>query len=204
MLCVLLEEIEKKYKPNNQIYLSLLYKTLLLTMYFGLFHSCELTVTPSGHTVKVTDVQIGFNKKKFMFILRSSKTHSKGNQPQIIKISSSTSKDGLWEERKSHRSLQLPCPYQLLREYVNARIPYKSNTEKFFVFRDGSPVTAQNLRKIFKSILFSAGFDNKLYSLHSIRSGCAGDLLKLGLSVDTIKKVGRWKSNAVFRYLKYF
>ena len=82
MFCVLLEEIEK-YLAHNQIYLSLLYKTLLLTMYFGLFRSCELTVTPSGHAVKVTDIQIGFNKKKFMFILRSSK--------HIIRVTSSRS-----------------------------------------------------------------------------------------------------------------
>ena len=45
-------------------------------------------------------------------------------------------------------------------------------------------------------------FDDTLYGTHSLRSGRTCDLYKLGLSVETIKKIGRWKSNAVFRYLK--
>ena len=202
MLSLLLQELDRIYLTTNQGYLGLMYRTIFLTAYFGLFRSSELTASPGGHAVKAADVQIDFNKKKFMFILRSSKMHNKGNRPQIIKI---TSTDRSHNYRNvTNTTLQLPCPYQLLREYANARIPYRSQSDNFFIFRDGTPVSATNLRKIFKAVLKSAGFDNKLYSLYSLRSGRAGDLLKLGLPVDTIKKVGRWKSNAVFRYLKYF
>ena len=41
-----------------------------------------------------------------------------------------------------------------------------------------------------------------LYNVHSLRIGHCGDLLKMGVSVETIKKIGRWKSNAVFNYLR--
>ena len=51
-------------------------------------------------------------------------------------------------------------------------------------------------------MLHIAGFKDELYSVHSVRMGRACDLLKLGLSVESIKKIGRWRSNAVFRYLK--
>ena len=43
---------------------------------------------------------------------------------------------------------------------------------------------------------------SELYLFHGFQSGRASDLLKLGVSVETIKKLGRWHSNAVFRYLK--
>ena len=52
-------------------------------------------------------------------------------------------------------------------------------------------------------MLTQAGYNSKLYTFHSERSRRALDLLKLGLSVETIKRLGRWKSNAVFRYLRY-
>ena len=58
------------------------------------------------------------------------------------------------------------------------------------------------LRNCFKTAIRAERFDKRLYSVHSLRAGRANDLLKLGLSVETIKKLGRWKSNAVFRYLK--
>ena len=55
---------------------------------------------------------------------------------------------------------------------------------------------------ILKLMKDKCGLDSRLYNTHSLRTGCALDLLKLGLSVETIKKLGRWKSNTVFMYLK--
>ena len=163
----------------------------------------ELTTTGSGHAVKVKDVQIGSNKNKFMFVLWSSKTHSKASKPQLVKITRTPRQESSMTPHRNNSNLLLPCPYQLLRQYVSGRKPYSNDNEQFFVFRDGSPVKAVQLRNCLKNVLKSAGFDHTLYSLHSLRSGRARDLLKLGLSVETIKKVGRWKSNAVFKYLKY-
>ena len=70
----------------NQPYLSALYQALFATAYFGLFRIGELTF--SEHVVKAVDVHVGTNKDKLMFVLHSSKTHSRGMKPQIIKISS--------------------------------------------------------------------------------------------------------------------
>ena len=39
--------------------------------------------------------------------------------------------------------------------------------------------------------------------MHGICAGHACDLLDLGLSVEAIKKIGHWRSNAVYKYLKY-
>ena len=115
LLCIILSEVKKIYSEINQPYLSLLYRTLLITAYYGLFRVGELTSSKDGHGVLAKDVQIGFNKKKIMFILRSSKMHNKGARPQMIKISSTDqpSMKTLNLKQKPGK-LALPCLYKLL------------------------------------------------------------------------------------------
>ena len=90
----------------------------------------------------------------------------------------------------------------ILRQFLQIRGTYSDQKEPFFVFADKSPVKPQHMRNCLKMILKQSGFDATLYGVHSMRAGRAVDLLKLGLSVETMKKIGRWKSNAVFRYLR--
>ena len=71
---------------RDQPFLNMLYQALFATSYFGLFRVGELTL--GEHTVKARDVQIGKNKNKMLFILRTSKTHWKDAKPQMIKIMS--------------------------------------------------------------------------------------------------------------------
>ena len=56
------------------------------TAYFGLLRVGEMCA--GSHPILVNDVHIAENKKKFMFLLRSSKTHGKYNKPQQVKITS--------------------------------------------------------------------------------------------------------------------
>ena len=119
---------------NQQPYLATLYKSVLSTMYFGLFRIGE--VTESDHVIKAKDVHIGKNKKKLMFILHSSKTHTPGVKPQIIKITSS-------QNIKQNNTY---CPFKLLQDYIQIRKKYKTANEQFFVFRDRSPLKVFHLR----------------------------------------------------------
>ena len=86
LLGVIIKQVNKYFGDKNQNYLRILYKTLFSTAYFGLFHVGELTT--SDHPVLARDVHIGVNKRKIMFILRTSKTHWKNTRPQSVKISS--------------------------------------------------------------------------------------------------------------------
>ena len=166
---------------------------MFLTAYFGMFRIVEITL--SDHGAKVSDVQIGVNKKKMMFILRSSKTHNAGPQPQIIKISSAASWGG-------HNSLGHFCPFASLQKYITIRRKQVEPNKQFFIFRDRAPVKAYNFRKILKAAIKKIGLDDSLYESHSLRIGRATQLLKIGLSVETIKKLGCWCSNAVCAYLR--
>ena len=199
MICMILQRTKSRFEKLNQPYLSLLFQTIFITAYFGLFRISELTHTDSGHAVCTKDVQVGTNKSKFMFILRSSKTHDRSSRPQIVKIAGKKNNKDVGQGQQ----LKLLCPYKLLRKYSKARKPCGLDHEQFFVHSDGSPVTAAQVRVCLKESLKEAGFNSALYSFHSIRAGRAGDLLKLGLSVETIKKIGRWRSNAIFKYLRY-
>ena len=205
MLKILLSTLQVQFA--TQPYLKLLYSALFSTAYFGLFQVGELTL--GDHPVKAKDVHITMNKNKLMFILHTSKTHWTDNQPQVIKISS---KDfdkknkklfQLFSSETSERNSGI-CPYQILRDYLIPR-PYSFHTvnEPFFVFRDRAPVTPRHMRTVLKSCLESSEFTKSCYDTHSFRAGRSVDLLHMKIPVPVIKKLGRWHSNSVYRYLNF-
>ena len=194
LVMVILYQIDLLYA--TQPYLNILFKTLISTAYFGLFRVGELTHSGAGHVVRASNVHIGLIKNKVLFILHTSKTHDKSSRPQKIKI---TSKPVGSETNASIYGGTL-CPYQLIREYLNVRKGYNSQEEQFFVYANSSPVKAETLRSVLRSSLKTLGFNCKLYGMHSLQAGRALDLIKFGLSVETVKDLGR--SNAVFTYLK--
>ena len=85
LLRVLLHKTESFFEGKHQSYLATLYTSMFATAYYGLFRVGE--ITESEHNISVTDVHIGQNKDKLLFVLRSSKTHGRNNLPQKIKIS---------------------------------------------------------------------------------------------------------------------
>ena len=91
VLHLLLNNMDKTFS-SPQPYLSAFYKALYSTAYYGLFRVGELTQCP--HVVKAKDVHVATNKLKMMFILHTSKTHNKGNKPQIIKIKAEPTRYG--------------------------------------------------------------------------------------------------------------
>ena len=158
-------------------------------------------LTSGSHPILAKDVEVGQNKRKVKFTLRSSKTHHKGQLPQIIKITS-TNKLSSCQDYPTNLGGSGYCPYDLLDRYITMRNPAHNLNELFFVFSDNSRVTPNHFRNMLKQSLENAGYDKTLFGCHSFRIGHCGDLLKIGLSVESIKKIGRWRSKAVFRYFK--
>ena len=134
-----------------------------------------------------------------MFVLRSSKTHTKVDMPQIVKIESIKKISGTTKQAQAGGRF---CTFTLLKD-VRVHQGFTTNDEQFFIFNDGSPVLPVHLRNILKKCLKFAGFDTSVYLVHGLRSRRASDLLKWGVSVETIKIFGRWKSNVVFSYLHH-
>ena len=209
LLFILSQELENIYQ--SQPYLLCLFKAIFTTMYFSMFRIGE--VTESNHVLRARDVKMGTNKHKIMFMLRSSKTHSLGSCPQIIKISS-IEYDPLGNKLQQSQVDVNPtndkqlldnlCPFSIIASYIQVRKvqKWKDDTEQFFTFSDRTPVQASHVRRILKELLTNCGLDSGLYGTHSARAGHSVDLYHLGVSLPVICKLGWWCSSAVYNYLK--
>ena len=198
LLHSILDQLDRVFLevPSLQIYLNCLYKAMFAAAYYGLLRIGE--VAKGEHPVLAKDVHIAANKNKILFVLWTSKTHGLSDIPQSVKISSSNN------FKRKDATQKMFCPYRLLRNYIEIRPEYSRDSEPFFVFRNRSPVKTITVSKLLKDALCECKIDSTKYSFHGLRASRGVDLLRLGVSVETIKKLGRWKSNAVFAYLNKF
>ena len=155
LIRLLIKALAEKYEVQPR--LLILYKALILTTYFGMFRIGELTSSP--HIIKAHDIHIGIDKPKLMFILHTSKTHYKGDHPQIIKISSTGNLIGE------------TCPFKALTDYLKICKHYKSDTEQFFVFIDRSLVSSQHYRRLLKDLILCNNLDPSCYGAHGMHAG---------------------------------
>ena len=210
-LYLILQGVHKIFVNPPQPYLEILYKTMFTVAYYGLFRVGELT--KGEHNIKAIDVKQGVNKNKLKFILHSSKTHGKGARPQIVKIKEINPHGQTWYAGKKEKGISFSkqkssslklCPFKLVKQYLKVRKLRRKQDrmEAFFIMGDRSPVTPNNFRKVLSQALTAAGLDNRYYYPSGLRAGHACDLLEMGVSVETIKKLGRWLSNSVYTYLR--
>ena len=130
-----------------------------------------------------------------LLLLCTLKIHNEGHQPQSVKICSKVNRIA-GSMMSAHAENTVPCLYELIKTYAGCRGSYcESANEPFFIFSDKTPVQPAHVQKCLKQALLRAHFNPSFYSFHSLRIGRTQDLLKCGLSVETIKKLGRWQSS---------
>ena len=199
LLELILFEIERIFE--NQMYLEILYKAILLMGFYGLFRVGELAAylntDKSNHAIKAKDVHMGQNKNKILIVLFSSKTHGKESRPQKIKIAANQAEHGIKLAKTKHF-----CPFKVVTQYMDIRGGYDTDDEQFFLMNQKIPVRPENIRKVLKLTLDRLGLDSSLYNTQSLRIGRATEMEKTGYSIQEIKTVERWKSSTVFRYLR--
>ena len=188
LLDMILFEVQRVYA--SQSYLSILYKSLYCIGFHGLLRVGELT--EGDHVIKARDVHLEKNKNKILIVLYSSKTHSKANLPQKVRITA----DQQYENKRHF------CPFELIRKYLSVRGSYETDWEQFFIFRDKEPVKLEHARETLKKCIENLGLDSSLYNMHSLRIGKATQMLRNHFGLEEIKRAGRWRSNAVYKYLK--
>ena len=190
LLDLLLLQLETEF--DKQLYLEIMYKSLFLVAYYGLMRIGELA--QGVHTLKAKNIHSSAAKNKLLLVLYSSKTHRAESNPQQIKITEI-------DQSKNKGNF---CPFKLTRQFLKLRGPYTDDDDNLYVFRDNSPVTPEQVRKLLRKLLCNLQLDAALYDTHSFCIGRATDLYKEGRSLEYIKRVGRWRSNAVYRYLRDF
>ena len=94
------------------------------------------------------------------------------------------------------------CLFTVLRHFISIRGNYIADTESSFVFRDKQPVKSQHTNTLLKQLIANIGLDCALYSMHSFRIGRTSDLIKFGYSIEEVQRLGRWRSNAVYKYIR--
>ena len=65
------------------------------------------------------------------------------------------------------------------------------------------PISPVHVRKVLRKVIGTFNLDPSLYNCQSLRIGHASDLFNAGVSVEVIEQLGRWKSNAIYKYLHY-
>ena len=186
----LLEQLmfETNRKFDCQPFLNILYKTVLCIGYYRMMRIGEMA---SGtHPVRACDIHIARSKNKILLILRTSKLMVKSHYLKKSRLLNQEAIDIFF------------CPFKLMRQFMVCRGGYEDNQEPLFVFSDGTPISPDHVRKVLRDLLKRLNLDPLLYDTTSLRSGQAVDMYKMGYSISEIKAKGRWKSNAVYCYLK--
>ena len=189
---------ELKRELDGQFYLLTLFRALFSLAYYGLMRIGELA--EGSHTIKASNIHTGTNKNKILIVLYTSKTHGTNCYPQKIKI---TSEEPTEIGTNSTCDGKLICPFEAVRSFLRIRGGYINEQENFFIFRDKTTIQPKQVRTILRNCLESLGLNPVLYNTHSFRIGRTVDLWKNNkLSLQELKQIGRWRSNAVYRYLK--
>ena len=204
ILEIMLFELERLF--SKDLYLEVIYKAVFIVAYYGLFRIGELAADTgaysSNHAVKACNVHLGKNKDKILFVLYTSKTHGKESLPQKVKISANRSKQCGSSQKAKKPGQSHFCPFKVFCDYMVLRGGYESAEEQLFIFRNKVPLNPSQVRLVLKTCLDRVGLNANLFDCHSFRAGRTTDLVKLGYSIEQVQRLGRWKSNAVFRYIK--
>jgi hypothetical protein len=91
------------------------------------------------------------------------------------------------------------CPVSSLKQYLDH---FGHTSGPLFQFISGHPVTYQYITQHLRRTIAFLGLDPNLYKGHSFRIGAATHAASLGYSENYIQKLGRWKSNAIRRYVR--
>ena len=163
-----------------------LLRAMFLLAFYGFLRLSEITKTPStSHVLSQNDVSFQFSSGKVcsVTIVFKSYKHSTGQPFSLVINSQSTNF----------------CPVQALHSYLQQRPQLPG---PLFVFKSGRPVSPSYFNNFFKSCVALCIGNSKGFSSHSFRIGAATFSLQHGYSSSQITKMGRWRSNAVDKYLR--
>lgn len=169
------------------IYEHYLFQAAYLTAYFGLLRVSELVFTSpmqANRPLLFSDVQVVNDPKALVVSIRASKTNQAG-PPTVLRIPLS-----------GHPSM---CCVLAVQQFLHIR---PANAQYFFCHANGAPLTRSQFSGVLSRAIRNIGLPAKLYTSHSFRIGRASDLSSRGVSNDTIKKLGRWRSNAFNGYIR--
>jgi hypothetical protein len=137
----------------------------------------------NDHVLSIKDVIV--KRDSMDVIIRFSKTDKKGTSATL-------------QVAKSGNGSTM-CPVSAMQTYLSAR-PVREGP--LFTHFSGSLLTRFQFHSILKKGITMIGLDSKEYSPHSFRIGAAKAAAIGGISIEAIKRMGRWRSSAVMLYIR--
>ncbi|XP_070203313.1 uncharacterized protein [Littorina saxatilis] len=96
----------------------------------------------------------------------------------------------------SHRQV---CPLRCMRAYLSAR---PAGAGLLFKHFSGAPLTRYQFQAVLKKCAASLGWQVSRFSSHSFRIGASTTAVINGMTMEELKTLGRWKSQAVRVYIR--
>lgn len=162
-------------------------KSLFLVAYYAFMRLGELVPKSKSDADKVVQVtDISFDSEKSMIVtLRHHKTND-SNLPTSLHLYATDTGE--------------TCPVQATKTYLSK---FSHKKGPLFQFKSGSTLSYYFVTNMLSHTLTLCGLNSNRYKEHSFRIGAATDAAARGLSDATIQKLGRWKSNAFQRYIRF-
>lgn len=168
-----------------------LYESSLFSAAFSLAFAAFLRVSELAvkniksvsNVLLMSDVDVNEKEGMVKIVIRYSKTDQCGVGAVVI-------------IRRTGSDL---CAVTRLIEFLKRRPPING---PFFCHLNGKPLTRYQFSAVLKKSICGFGPHYGKFTSHSFRIGAATAAAMAGYSVETIKKAGRWRSDAYRRYLK--
>lgn len=168
-----------------------LFRAVFLSAFFGFMRIGEFAATSGSclqnSLIMFSDVRfcdVGTSAASVLVTFRCSKANQSG-PPQHIRL-----------VRFADESL---CPIQALLAFKAVR-PLSQGS--FFCHFDGRPLTKFQFNAVLRKVLRFSGLDELRVRAHSFRIGAATTAAAVGVRVSDIQSMGRWRSDAVHRYIR--
>lgn len=174
----------------SSTYEYILFKSAFILAFFAFLRVGEFTANKrrnvTSPSLQINDISLTNDQLKLF--IRKSKTDQRGYSNCIV----------------VNRYLEndVTCPVLSLKKYLEIR-PSLPNCQQLFIHIDGSCLTRYQVSAVLrKAVSFLNIPDADKFKSHSFRIGACSEAKLRGISDDTIKKWGRWSSDAFTCYIR--
>ncbi|XP_060585109.1 uncharacterized protein LOC132741045 [Ruditapes philippinarum] len=154
--------------------------------FFAFLRVSELAVSnkdSAANVISISDLLVDSSEGYIIVTIRYSKTDQYG-RGSVLKIK---------------RSNSAICVVSNMLEFLKRRPQVDG---PLFCHLNGKPLTRYQFTSVLKKCLNNLRLDYGKFTSHSFRIGAATAAAMLGYDVETIKRAGRWRSEAYRVYLK--
>ena len=161
-----------------------LFRALFSLLFFGAFRISELVAPNKKSESNFKFEHMIWDISRFSIFVPKSKTD------QAAK--------GTWLTLHAFPDSPI-CPVRLVGQFLQVR---GAGGGSFFIHDNGIPLSVYQFNTVFRKCLTTLNLGGLPLSSHSFRIGAATEAARLGLDVVSIKRIGRWQSDAYKLYIR--